>query len=67
VLEESEMPEDTVQVVLMRGVEGPSLYIDNYRICGNKPWGGGSIIKEWSAQRRDILTALGIKPKAKDE
>lgn len=30
----------TVRVCLVQGVEGPSCYINDYRVCGNKPWGG---------------------------
>jgi hypothetical protein len=30
---------------IVRGVEGDCLVLDNTRICGPKPWGGGRIIK----------------------
>ena len=51
----------TFKVVFVRGVEGPSIYINDYRICGNKPWGGGDVIHTWTATAKDILTAIGIK------
>lgn len=52
----------TVKILLMRGVEGKSLYIDDFRIAGPKPWGGGTVEKEWVAERRDIAQALGTRP-----
>lgn len=30
---------------IIRGVEGDSLALDDTRICGPKPWGGGYVIK----------------------
>ena len=51
---------DKVPVMHCAGVEGPSLYINNFRVCGPKPWGGGSVVKEWKdAETGDILRALG--------
>lgn len=37
-----------MKIIYCSGVEGNSLYINDYRICGPKPWGGGKIIKEWN-------------------
>jgi hypothetical protein len=31
----------------VRGVEGNSLYINDIRVSGPKPWGGGKTIKYW--------------------
>ena len=48
----SEMPEnDTVTVAMVNGVEGPSLYINDYRVLGPKPWGGGEVIRSWTVDR----------------
>lgn len=41
------MDELIVEMVMVNGVEGPSLYLDDYRICGNKPWGGGNVVRAW--------------------
>ena len=57
---------DEVKIVLCKGVEGNSIYIDNHRICGPKPWGGGKIIQEWTGKRRDVLEALNLKQEADD-
>ena len=34
-----------VNIDIVSGVEGLSIYIDDTRICGNKPWGGGKVIR----------------------
>jgi hypothetical protein len=49
-----------VEVLHVSGVEGPSIYVNDYRVAGPKPWGGGSNIAKWKATPRDFLTALGI-------
>lgn len=46
----------TLEVV--SGPAGPSLYLNRYRICGPKPWGGGRTVLKWSATDEDITTAL---------
>lgn len=55
---------ETVSVLLMNGVEGQSVYVNDYRVAGPKPWGGGQIVREWTAQRADLLRALGITEEA---
>ncbi len=50
-----------INLELVSGVEGNSIYLNDYRICGSKPWGGGSVIKKWTTSIRDIERALGIK------
>lgn len=39
------------------GVEGPSLYIDDYRVAGPKPWGGGQILYEFKFDDADLVGA----------
>ncbi len=34
------------------------LYLNNTRIAGGKPWGGGKIIRTWNIERSVILEAL---------
>lgn len=29
-----------VNIKVVQGVEGKSCYINDFRVCGNKPWGG---------------------------
>lgn len=47
-----------IEILIVKGVEGPSMYINNYRVCGNKPWGGGEAWHKWHATGEDVLTAL---------
>ena len=47
-----------VTVTLVGGVEGPSIYLNDYRIVGPKPWGGGTIQNQWKGRARAVLTAL---------
>lgn len=47
---------ENVHVVLVDGVEGEALYINNYRIAGPKPWGGGEVLKEWKGSLTRALT-----------
>jgi hypothetical protein len=49
-----------IEIVIISGVEGPSVYLDNHRIAGNKPWGGGDVLYEWKADLADILAALRL-------
>lgn len=49
-----------VHVILTNGVEGPSCYINNYRIVGSKSWGGGQLMLSARADLGEILTALGL-------
>lgn len=48
----------THNIKLVAGVEGPSVYINDYRVVGPKPWGGGDIVGEWWASEEDIKHAL---------
>lgn len=57
---------DSVEIAVVSGVEGPSIYINNYRVAGPKPWGGGKITQEWKAHKEDILRAIGASAKATD-
>ncbi|MBX9035056.1 hypothetical protein [Gordonibacter massiliensis (ex Traore et al. 2017)] len=34
---------ETITFEVVSGCEGPSLYVDDVRIAGPKPWGGGTV------------------------
>jgi len=53
---------DIVTIEIVSGVEGASVYMNDYRIAGNKPWGGGRVTASFTAGRADICRALKIKP-----
>lgn len=52
-----------VKLTLVQGVAGLSLYLNDHRIAGEKPWGGGEVIKEWFVPEDEILDQLKIKQK----
>ena len=37
-------------ICLVDGVEGKSLYLNDHRIAGPKPWGGGRVLQQWEAE-----------------
>jgi len=51
---------ETVTIEVVSGVEGPSVYLNDYRVAGPKPWGGGKVIQKFKADRKDVLTALAL-------
>lgn len=51
---------EEITIKLVNGVEGNSIYLNDTRICGSKPWGGGSVVKEWTTSIYEIERALGI-------
>lgn len=44
-------------ILVMRGPEGPSLYLDDYRVAGPKPWGGGTVLHEFTFTDKDLIAA----------
>ena len=54
------MNEDKVKIELINGCEGKCICINDYRVAGSKPWGGGYVEKTWMANRKDIINALKI-------
>jgi hypothetical protein len=49
----------TVIVEIVRGVEGQAIYINHIRVCGPKPWGGGTCTASWKNVRIDrIMDAI---------
>ena len=56
------MSDKTVKVEIIKDVEGRSVYIDDYRVAGSKPWGGGTVIDSFETSIKDFLRALDICP-----
>ena len=48
----------TISILYMKGIEGSSFYLNDTRIAGPKPWGGGSIIQEKFCSLDDLASAL---------
>jgi hypothetical protein len=51
---------DKINICVLQGLEGKSLYINDYRVSGPKPWGGGKIIFEADVTKDELCQALGI-------
>lgn len=47
-----------VRITVVRGVEGMALYINDYRVAGPKPWGGGEIVFQFEADPKHIDIGL---------
>jgi hypothetical protein len=55
---------EKIIIEIIRGVEGDCLAIDNRRVAGPKPWGGGEVTKSFKVELSEIIKAipvLGIK------
>jgi hypothetical protein len=44
-------------ILVMSGPAGPSLYLDDYRIAGPKPWGGGAVLHEFACTDKDLIAS----------
>jgi hypothetical protein len=53
-----EPPRRPIKITVISGVEGPSIYINDLRVAGPKPWGGGSIIAEVYTRTIDVAEGL---------
>lgn len=47
-----------IEVCVIDGVEGKALVVNGRRVAGPKPWGGGSIIKEWKVPVSELFRSL---------
>ncbi len=47
--------ENWLPLIVVSGVEGPSIYLDDFRIAGPKPWGGGKVLYEFKVSREEIM------------
>jgi hypothetical protein len=55
------MDKEKITIEVVNGCEGKSIYINDYRVAGSKPWGGGTVEKSWTTTKEEILKALNIK------
>lgn len=56
------VPYATFEIV--SGVEGIALYVNDYRVSGPKPWGGGTSLHFWTVPADDLRHALEQAPRA---
>jgi hypothetical protein len=53
-----------VKIEVVRGVGGNCLLLNDYRVCGPEPTGGGTVIETFSVDFDNIKTALDIEENA---
>lgn len=54
-----EAPKKMHKLQRVRGVYGhESMYINDYRVSGDKPWGGGTIMETWEISDQDLTLAM---------
>lgn len=51
--------DDTIAIMVVAGVEGPSLYVDDTRVAGPKPWGGGRPLYTFSVSKERLRELVG--------
>ena len=47
-----------IELCIIHGSEGDCVTINDYRIAGPKPWGGGKVVKSWQVDKELIEEAL---------
>lgn len=45
-------------LMIVNGVEGTAVYLNDFRIAGPKPWGGGTVVKQWDITPEDLESAI---------
>lgn len=51
---------NNIDINIVSGCEGEALYINDYRVSGPKPWGGGRVVKCFETTKNDILRSLDL-------
>jgi len=52
--------DNTISVSIVKGCEGLAIYLNDCRICGSKPWGGGVFLQEWANMPvQNVIDAIG--------
>ena len=49
---------ETITIEVIQGSGGDSLYINEYRVAGGKPYGGGRTISTWRIDRERLIHHL---------
>ena len=47
-----------INIKIISGVEGKSLYINDRRVSGSKPWGGGKLLHEFDISLKEFQRSL---------
>lgn len=52
------MKDKTYELSIISGVEGKCISLNDYRIAGGKPWGGGKVLQTWEVTLADLKEAI---------
>ena len=47
-----------MKIEILKGVSGYAIYLNDYRLCGPKPWHGGTTVASWDVTKKTIRKAL---------
>ena len=62
------MAKQDFRLTIIEGPEGNSAYLNDRRIAGPKPWGGGTILHEWTVTVQDLQRAVpGLRYAPREE
>lgn len=53
--------EKTNKLQIIECNNGYTILLNDYRIAGDKPWGGGTVVKTYKVSEKDIVEALENK------
>ena len=48
-----------MEIDIIKGVDGNCIAINDYRVAGEKPWGGGKVLQTFKTTKKEILKAVG--------
>lgn len=57
---EMDEADEALEIQVIQGVEGKCLVINDYRVSGPKPWGGGTVIDSWTVPIKGIPALRGL-------
>lgn len=60
-------PEQNISVEIVSGIEGLCLLVNDYRVAGPKPWGGGTVTQSFKTKLVDIERAIYGNRRAQPE
>lgn len=60
-------PEQNISVEIVSGIEGLCLLVNDYRVAGPKPWGGGTVTQSFKTKLADIERAIYGNRRAQPE
>ncbi len=45
-------------IEVISGPAGPSIYVNDYRVAGPKPWGGGDLLHKFIVEEDDLESGM---------